>query len=742
MALRNMKLKSKIMWGIGVPLFLLVVFGSINMMSIDSLIETGKWVEHTHGVIQESKEIMKTAVDMETGARGFLLSGKEEFLEPYTNGETILYEKIRSLKQSISDNPGQVGRLNEVEKIMAEWQKNTTEPAIALRREIGHAETMNDMAKLVGKAEGKKYLDKFRGRIATFIKREEVLANERRKKINAAATDNSANSGDDSRIADFKKNEHSDDAIRNAMKIMTTAIDMETGMRGYLLAGKEEFLAPYKDGKKRFSKLILKLEEAVNDNLSQMRLVEETEETIKEWQKEVAEPAIALRRRIGFAKTMDDMADLIGEARGKTYFDKFRQLMAEFESEERRLMKERRERNARSAARTTRFIIFGMVISVITGVMIGFFVIKSIDKGVGNAIRAVNAVARGDLTKLRITVRDEIGNLLENLNMMIDAMREVARLAQEMAGGNLTVKLRERSEKDKLMRAMNSMMKKLNEVMANMKSGAENVSSGSFQINSAAEEIAQGASEQSASAEEISSSSEQMAAITKQNADNAFHTEKIASKVVEDALESGKAVSEAVTVMKNVAERILIVEDIARQTDLLALNAAVEAARAGGHGKCFAVVASEIRKLAERSRHAAKKISIISLESVAVAERAGELLIRLVPDIQKTAELIQEISAASKEQSINTEEVNKGIQQLDQVIQQNVSASEELASASEELTSQAEQLLDIIGFFKISDTVQNSESAADSGKTEATRDHSESDDYDDDYDYDEEFEKY
>jgi methyl-accepting chemotaxis protein len=194
---------------------------------------------------------------------------------------------------------------------------------------------------------------------------------------------------------------------------------------------------------------------------------------------------------------------------------------------------------------------------------------------------------------------------------------------------------------------------------------------------------------------------EEMTSNIRQNADNAQQTQQIAIKAATDAEEGGAAVLQAVTAMKNIAEKISIIEEIARQTNLLALNAAIEAARAGEHGKGFAVVAAEVRKLAERSGAAAAEISELSSSSVRVAEQAGEMLSKMVPDIKRTADLVQEIAAASEEQNSGAEQINKAIQQLDQVVQQNASASEEMASTSEELSSQAEQLQATIAFFRV-----------------------------------------
>ena len=299
-------------------------------------------------------------------------------------------------------------------------------------------------------------------------------------------------------------------------------------------------------------------------------------------------------------------------------------------------------------------------------------------------------------------------------SIISNPLRKGVLFAQAVAAGDLTQKidLNQKDEIGQLAKALNEMVAKLSSIVGEVMTAADNVASGSQELSATAQQMSQGATEQAASAEEISSSMEEMASSIRQNTDNAMQTEKISIKSSVDAKDGGKAVVETVAAMKEIATKISIIEEIARQTNLLALNAAIEAARAGEHGKGFAVVASEVRKLAERSQSAAGEISSLSTRSVAIAEQAGEMLTRMVPDIQKTAELVQEITASSKEQDTGAEQINKAIQQLDNVIQQNASASEEMASTSEELSGQAEQLQDSISFFNIGNQARRPSAAA------------------------------
>jgi len=349
-------------------------------------------------------------------------------------------------------------------------------------------------------------------------------------------------------------------------------------------------------------------------------------------------------------------------------------------------------------------IFFSSIGTVVT-ILLSTYTIISKNMVAGSSTIDLTALMTKLIVILLVSASMIILSLILLSQQICRDLNRAKEFTQVISKGDLTsqISIKERDEIGLILTGLNIISTKIGEAIVSVKTGATYVSSGGEQISATSQQMSQGATEQASGAEEVSSSVEELAATIKQNTDNALETEKISQKAATDAEEGGKAVDEAVAAMKVIAGKVDIINEIARQTNLLALNAAIEAARAGEVGKGFAVVASEVRKLAERSQTAASEITTLSARTVALATKAGKIIGSIVPDIKKTADLVQEIAAASKEQSSGSEQIGKAMMQLDQVIQQNASASEEMASMSEELSGQAAQLLETMSFFKIMD---------------------------------------
>lgn len=292
--------------------------------------------------------------------------------------------------------------------------------------------------------------------------------------------------------------------------------------------------------------------------------------------------------------------------------------------------------------------------------------------------------------------------LVASIFWVLVSVMKVVSIVSRVAEGDLTVNFKQDGNETNvgLMLSVEQMVDKIKEIIMHVKSSSDNIAAASSQMAASAQQMSQGAAQQASSVEEVSSSMEQMAANIQQNTNNSKQTERISLQAAKDIIESNESVDNTVKSMKTIAGKISIIGEISRQTNLLALNAAVEAARAGEHGKGFAVVAAEVRKLAERSQVAATEINEVSSSSVDIAQKSGDLLKAVVPNIQRTSDLVQEISASSIEQNSGADQINNAIQQLNEVVQENAATAEEVAASAEELSAQSIQLKEVVSFFK------------------------------------------
>ncbi len=653
----TLSLRAKLILGFSLPTVLIVALSALVYTSVGSLIQSAGMVNHTYEALELGNGLTGSMVNMETGLRGYLITGGEEFLEPFNNGQASFDHAIDDAKQHVSDNPAQVARLETIDLMKSDWLTQHAEVAIAQRRDVNvGAAAAAHFTELSTRTIGKEKFDQLRATLSDL---------------------------------DLQFTQATD--LQGTLLVQTLLLDMvnqETGQRGFLLTGKEQSLEPYTEGIESFDMHALDLTSHIEgasassfDRNRLITLLDKAETLAAAWASLAAQPEIDARRAMNKVTThAEDITAFIEKGVGKAYMDNIRGVLEEFNAEERALISVRAEESANTAEFATNATLIGAIAAIVMCFLLTFLITRNVLAQLGGEPQEVDDIARAIAAG--------------NLNIDIDTQ---GRTVQGIFG------------------SMVAMKEKLTEVVKDISLAAESVKTGAAEISQGNATLSQRTEEQASSLEETASSMEQMTATVKQNADSAREANQLGKAARDQAVKGGEVVNDAVKAMasisassKKMADIIGVIDEIAFQTNLLALNASVEAARAGDQGRGFAVVASEVRNLAGRSATAAKEIKDLIDDSGAKVEEGGRLvnesgktLDEIVNSVKKVTDILGEIAAARQEQASGIEEVNRAVVQMDELTQQNAALVEEAAAASESMGDQANSLGEMISFFTV-----------------------------------------
>jgi methyl-accepting chemotaxis protein len=697
MRFRDVGIRTKTMIGGIVPVALVVILSTVAWLSIGSMSESIATKDRTFRTIQQAETIEKRAVDMETGLHGYLLTGKESFLEPYKAAEKTILSDVNALKKQLTTK-SQVDLLDHIGQILKEWKSQVAEPEIALRREVGEGKDMNHMAVLVAQSTGKQSFDTLREMIQTFVTNEEVLLAKRIDEQNAESDPEKLR-----RTIQWVNSEN--EAVKDAVRISAYAVDIETGLRGYLLTGKDEFLEPYRVGRVQFFQKTDLLRNAVIDSPDQVILLGKIEDHMKAWIKDVVEPEIALRGQIARSKTMMDVTEAVSTGRGEKVFEKLRSLMETFKAQERELLEQRTKAAQGTESRAYSVLVFGTAITIVAAFFISFVLSGAITRPVLAAVDLAEAIREGDLTQnVQNNTRDEVGRLCAALNGMVEGLRSQTRDTREAVD------------------ILTSSATEISTTVAQLATSTAKTSSAVTETSVTVEQVKQSARVSNEQARNVSQAAQRVVRVSEGGRKATSDTTNRMSLIKEQMESIGQTVEKLSESGEQIAEIISAVQDLADQSNLLAVNASIEAARAGDQGKGFAVVAQEIKSLADQSKSATEQVRSILDETrrwvsaVVMATEQGAKAVELgvhesgeaekaiqvlSGSIGESAQAAQVIETSSDQQLVGVDQVAQAMTSIEQAMHQNVAGTVQLETSARKLADLGDQLKELIGRYRV-----------------------------------------